>query len=255
MDHASLTGRVAVITGATRGLGRAMADRLADSGAAVVLVGRSTDVTPNRVLPGTLEEVEAVLRSRGATVVSIPADISKDDDVAHVVEVVEQRFGGCDLLVNNAAVSFLGPFADVGVSKWRSALAVNLLAPVMLCQALLPGMIERGHGRVLNIGSGAAHSDGVLQLPYSVSKLGLERLTIGLAHQLATESVAVNCIRVDEVVPTEAVTLHTPELGVGAPCSPEQFAAAAAWVLSRPSWFSGQVLTMGQLRDLGAFSG
>ena len=123
-------------------------------------------------------------------------------------------------------MSFVGPFLDVSAKRWRTVVGVNLIGPVALSRGVLPGMIERGQGRILNIGSGAAQSDGTLQLPYSVTKLGLERFTTGLAHQLAGCGVAVNCIRIDEVVPTEAVELHAKELAASARTSPEQFADA-----------------------------
>src|SRR5207245_10162814 len=128
-------------------------------------------------------------------------------DVAGLLPRTPDLFGPCDVLVNNAAVSFLGPFLEVPPSKWRAALAVNLLGPVMLAHGFLSGMVERGEGRIVNIGSAAAVSDVVLQLPYSVAKIGLERLTTGLAHQFGEQGVAVNCIRIDEVIPTEAVRL------------------------------------------------
>jgi NAD(P)-dependent dehydrogenase (short-subunit alcohol dehydrogenase family) len=249
---ADLAGQVAVVTGAARGLGREMALALGRSGARVVLVGRSTAAAPNRVLPGTLDEVEHELEAIGGHGLVVPADVSTPEGVERVATATQEHFGRCDLLVNNAAVSFIGPFLDVPVSKWRAAIGVNLLAPVMLAHALLPAMLDQGSGRILNIGSGAATSDGVLQLPYGVTKLALERLTTGLAHQLTGTGVGVNCIRVDEVVPTEAVSRAAPELAGGARSTPQDFAQAALWVLARPGWFTGLVLTMEQLRDLGA---
>ncbi|MET0578647.1 MAG: SDR family oxidoreductase [Ilumatobacteraceae bacterium] len=251
-EHDDLAGRVAIVTGATRGLGRQIALALGRAGCKVVVVGRSTADAPNRHLPGTLEETEAALIALGTDVEAIRADVADDVDVERIVAVTTARFGRCDLLVNNAAVSFLGPFLDVSVKRWRTAIAVNLLGPVVLSQAVLPGMIERGGGRILNLGSGAAQSDGTLQLPYSVTKLSLERLTTGVAHQLAGTGVAVNCIRIDEVIPTEAVELHAAELAAGARSNPAQFAQAVTWVLSRPSWYTGLVLTLDQLRDIGA---
>jgi NAD(P)-dependent dehydrogenase (short-subunit alcohol dehydrogenase family) len=112
-------------------------------------------------------------------------------------------------------------------------------------------MIARGDGRFLFLGSGAARSDEVVQLPYSVSKLGIERLATGLAHQFTPSGIAVTCIRIDGVMPTEAVAISAPHLAGAGVCSPDDFGEAAAWVVSSPTWFSGAVLTLGQLRDLG----
>jgi NAD(P)-dependent dehydrogenase (short-subunit alcohol dehydrogenase family) len=247
-----VAGKVAIVTGATRGLGRQIALALGRAGCRLVIAGRSTSDAPNRHLPGTLEETATALESAGVEVEAVRADVSDDEDVGRIVSITNDRFGGCDLLVNNAAVSFLGPFLDVSAKRWRTVIDVNLMGAVVLSQAVLPSMLARGDGRILNIGSGAAQSDGTLQLPYSITKLALERLTTGVAHQLAGRGVAINCIRIDEVVPTEAVELHAKELAVTARSSPEQFAEAVVWVLSRPSWYSGVVLTMDQLRDVGA---
>jgi NAD(P)-dependent dehydrogenase (short-subunit alcohol dehydrogenase family) len=92
----------------------------------------------------------------------------------------------------------------------------------------------------------------VVKLPYSVSKLGIKRLATGLAHQFTPSGIAVTCIRIDGVMPTEAVAISAPHLAGAGVCSPDDFGEAAAWVVSRPTWFSGAVLTLGQLRDLGA---
>lgn len=247
-----LTDQVALVTGATRGLGRAISLALARRGAKLVIVGRSTEESPNRALPGTLEHTATELRTLGAPVLPVRADLASPGDVDHVVRATLDEHGRCDICVHNAAVSFLGPFLDVSASKWRAALNVNLVGPVALTQGLLPSMTDRGAGRFVFLGSGAAFSDEVLQLPYAVSKLGIERLTTGLAHQVSSTGVAVNCIRIDGVIPTEAVELSAPHLVENGACTAEEFAEAVVWLLGRPTWFTGMVLTLGQLRNLGA---
>jgi citronellol/citronellal dehydrogenase len=242
-------GQVAVVTGATRGLGKAMALELARRGARVVLVGRSTADRPNRALPGTLEEVEKQVRDLGADCVAIAADIGREEDLARVAE----SLGPVDFLVNNAAVSFLGGFLEVPLSKWRAAMAVDLLAPVALCQAVLPGMLERGRGSIVSLSSSAALSDDVPQLPYSVAKVGLERLTLGLHREFGDRGVAVSCIRIDEVIPTEAVLLHAPDLAASATSTPDGFAGAITWALQRtPEQIGGRVMGLDDLRSAGA---
>src|SRR5438105_2370297 len=149
--------RVCVVTGAARGIGKAVAVAFAKRGARLVLVGRSTHASPNRGgLPGTLESVAAEAGGLGAEVVIVAADLSKPDEVDSVVNAPNERFGRCDVLVNNAAVSFLGNFLDVPVRRWHAVLSVNLLAAVSLIHSFLPGMLERGDGRILNVSSGAA---------------------------------------------------------------------------------------------------
>lgn len=116
-----------MLTGATRGLGRAIAVALARRGASLAIVGRSTEASPNRSLPGTLEHTAADLRALGVPVLEVAADLSVPDDVDRIVHTVLDELGRCDICIHNAAVSFLGPFLEVSASKWRAALGVNLV--------------------------------------------------------------------------------------------------------------------------------
>ncbi|MCW2620963.1 MAG: short-chain dehydrogenase/reductase [Frankiales bacterium] len=242
---------VVVVTGAARGIGRSTAKAYARRGARLVLVARSTAEHPNRRLPGTLDAVAEELTALGADVLVVPTDLSRPESADEVVSATLDRFAECDVLVNNAAVSFLGPFADVPVSKWRAALDVNLLAPVGLTHGFLPGMLARGRGMILNISSGAAFQPVPAQLPYAVSKVGLEHFTAGLALQLDGSPVRVACVRVDEIVPTEAVTYARPDMAELGRCSSDQLGAALVWVSEQPAQ-QGRIWTMADLRDAGA---
>lgn len=251
--------RVVVVTGASRGIGKASAAAVAAEGADLVLVARSTDDAPNRGgLPGTLETVAHELRSVGADVLTVAADLADPASIERIVEATHDRFGRCDVLVNNAAVSFIGPFLDVPTKRWRTAIEVNLVAPVALAQAFLPGMLERAEGRILNITSGAADTTQhheVPQLPYSASKAGLDAWSYGLAHQLEGTGVAVNLLAPE--VLTEAVTFSVddPELldELSHRMVPaEPYGRAVAWVARRPTSFTGRYLTNRDLVELGA---
>ena len=196
--------------------------------------------------------MEKEVRDLGAECVAVAADVGRDDDVDRIAAEAES-LGPVDFLVNNAAVSFLGGFLEVPLSKWRAAMAVDLLGPVALCQAVLPRMLERGRGSIVSLSSSAALSDDVQQLPYSVAKVALERLTIGLHRQFGEQGVAVSCIRIDEVIPTEAVLLHAPDLAASAKTTPDGFASAIAWALQRtPQQIGGRVLGLDELRSAGA---
>jgi citronellol/citronellal dehydrogenase len=255
----TLRGRVAVITGATRGIGRVTALSFARRGANLVLVGRSTVDAPNRGgLPGTLESVAAEVRELGAEVLTVAADLSKVEDLTRVVEATDERFGRCDVLVNNAAVSFLGNFIDVPARRWQPVLSVNLLAPVHLIHGFLPGMLERHDGCIINVTSGAADTrapGGVQQLPYSASKAGINALTFGLANQLAGTGVSANVL--SPSVLTEAVTFSVTDPDMLADMSsrmvaPEPYGEAVAWLAEQPATFTGHHLSNGDLMELGA---
>ena len=150
----SLEGRIALVTGASRGIGAAIAERLAAEGAAVALAARSMEAHPH--LPGTLKETRERIEKRGGRAVAIAADMMSDDDRARLVEETVSTLGPVDALVNNAAASFYFPFLDVSEKRFRVAFEVNVRAPWDLCQRVLPGMRERGRGWIVNVSSDTA---------------------------------------------------------------------------------------------------
>jgi NAD(P)-dependent dehydrogenase (short-subunit alcohol dehydrogenase family) len=143
--------------------------------------------------------VAAELQAAGSEVLTVNADLTKPEDAQKVVDATLNAYGVPDVMVNNAAATFIGPFLDVPVSRWRTALNLNLLAPVALIQGFLPGMLQRGEGRVINITSSAARTHelptgGVPQLCYGASKAGLDSLTYGLARDFAGMGVSFNLL-------------------------------------------------------------
>ncbi len=256
-----MAGRVAVVTGATRGIGRETALALAARGASVVIVGRSHDARPHRLLPGTIEEVGAMLRTRTADaveVVEVVADVSSEEGAREVADRTIDRFGRCDILVNNAAYSTdFGPAVLTPLSRWQTSWKVNVLGPLMLCQAFVPGMIERGAGRVINISSGASATHVPGQLPYAATKAALERITVGFGADHGPSGVGFDVVRIDEGIPTEAYLLVSGSIGVtarGTPLStPREIGEAIAWLAAQePSVPSGRILGLKDLRRLGA---
>jgi 3-oxoacyl-[acyl-carrier protein] reductase len=238
------------VTGAARGIGKAVALAWATRGAKLLLVGRSSRQHPSRAMPGTLEETAAEVESRGGRADVVRADLGNPDDLGRLAERLQAD--RCDVLVNNAAVSFVGDFLDVPVRRFATVINVDLVAPVWLTRAVLPQMIERGSGAIVNLSSVAAVEDVVPQLPYACSKLALERFSAGLHRQIEGTGVAVHCIRIDELVPTEALTRSLGDGGLPgmATCSAEDLASAIVELCGRPD-LSGQVLTHGMLRSLG----
>jgi NAD(P)-dependent dehydrogenase (short-subunit alcohol dehydrogenase family) len=261
-----IAGSVAVVTGATRGLGRSIALELARRGAAVVAVGRSTEAKPNRVMAGTLERVQAELDAIGKRSLTVQADINDLSQVDVVVGRVLEWAGRCDVLINNASYTPAGGFFDVSTSKWTTGMGITVLAPVRLCQGLLPGMLERGEGRVLNIGSesgaciDAASADhgryevAGTPLMYCVTKAALERLTVGLHDEFGSRGVAFNNLRAGQMS-TDGWHLMRAATGFDDPVetvhTPEEAARAVCWMLEQPTSFSGQILDFAQLVSRG----
>jgi NAD(P)-dependent dehydrogenase (short-subunit alcohol dehydrogenase family) len=184
-----LEGRTAVVTGAGRGIGRAVALGLADLGVASVLVARSA-----KELAATVESVEG----RGGRAVAVPADLGSPGAVAEVVSRAAAALGPVDVLVNNAAtVQPLSPSPDVDLSAWDAALRLNVTVPAALAFALLPGMLARGWGRVVNVSSGIVANPGFMigANAYATSKAGLEAHTLNLAAELDGSGVTANVYR------------------------------------------------------------
>jgi NAD(P)-dependent dehydrogenase (short-subunit alcohol dehydrogenase family) len=178
-----LRGQVAVVTGGGRGLGRAFATALAAAGARVAVLARSAD---------ELQETVARIERAGGTAQAFTADVTDDPAVAQGFAAVERAFGPVDLLVNNAgALGPLGPFAENDLADWWRAVEVNLRGQALCAQAVLPGMLARRRGRIVNVASGG----GTRMFPnfsaYGVSKTALVRWSECLAAELAPHGVAV----------------------------------------------------------------
>jgi NAD(P)-dependent dehydrogenase (short-subunit alcohol dehydrogenase family) len=179
-------GRTALITGGGRGLGRAFALGLAATGMAVAVVAR----TENE-LAETVRQVEAV----GGRAEAFRADVSVPHDVAETVKAAERRFGRIDLLVNNAGVAGpIGPTWQTDAETWWSCLAVNLRGAFLCCQAVLPGMLARGHGRIINVASAAGEVAVPYMSAYNASKTAVIRFTETLAAELREHGIPVFAI-------------------------------------------------------------
>jgi NAD(P)-dependent dehydrogenase (short-subunit alcohol dehydrogenase family) len=186
---APFAGRLALVTGASRGIGRAVALQLASGGARVALLARS---------PRQLEETARAVRSEGGTAAVVPTDLADPDVVAAAAARVAEELGPVDILVNNAAVvEPVGPTVTAAPSAWWTAFAVNVDAPIQLTLALLPSMLERGWGRIVNVSSGIVDHPGAMVglNAYAATKAALEAHTLNLAAELEGSGVTVNVYR------------------------------------------------------------
>ncbi|HKW88924.1 MAG TPA: SDR family NAD(P)-dependent oxidoreductase [Candidatus Acidoferrales bacterium] len=190
-----LDGQAAVITGAARGIGRAIAQKFAAEGASVFLASRTAFE-----LKATVDEIQAA----GRRAAGIPADVSKESDCRKIIEEARKHFGHVDILVNNAGI--LGPVKpvdEVESAEWDEVIAINLRGPFLLAHLVLPEMYARGSGTILNISSVAAKVPYPWNGPYAASKAGLVGLTRTLAAEAARKGVRVNAICPGPVPETE----------------------------------------------------
>jgi NAD(P)-dependent dehydrogenase (short-subunit alcohol dehydrogenase family) len=177
------SGRVAIVTGAARGLGRAAAERLYERGASVAVNVRDSD------------RAESLARSLGDRALAVPGDITTDGAPDDVVRRTMERFGRIDILVNNAAFARSTRFPDLSAREFREALEVNITAPFLLTKAVLPAMRAQGYGRIINISSSAGRAVSTLGgAHYTASKAGLLGLTRASAKELGCFGITVNAV-------------------------------------------------------------
>jgi citronellol/citronellal dehydrogenase len=210
----ALAGRVALVTGASRGIGQAIAVRFAAEGAAVAISARTVHDGDHR-LAGSLDETAALVAAAGGRAVAVPADLADPAARGRLVERVEAALGPVDVLVNNAAVTYLLPFEDITEQRFDLMVAVQVRAPFDLAQRVLPGMRSRRRGWILNISSGAARHPQGPPYPafrgwvlYGMVKAALERFTTGLASEAWADGIAVNCLSPSGLVVTPGVQEH-----------------------------------------------
>jgi NAD(P)-dependent dehydrogenase (short-subunit alcohol dehydrogenase family) len=170
-------GDVALVTGAGRGIGRAVALSLGEAGARVALLSRTAS---------DVESAAAAIREKGGEAIAMECDVADADAVAAAVERVSGALGPVDILVNNAGVGTVAPFevADYEIAEWDRIVNVNLRGAFLCCRAVLPSMRERRRGTVINVGSISGHKSAPLVSPYGVSKFGL----VGLNQALIAEN-------------------------------------------------------------------
>jgi citronellol/citronellal dehydrogenase len=240
-----MTAKVALVTGASRGVGAAASVALAAEGYAVACAARSTRAQPQRT-PGTIDDVVDRIRAGGGTAISIPVDLSDRAQVTAMVERTVSELGRLDVLVNNAAVTFIGDL-DIPLRRHDLIMAIDLDAPLVASRAAVPHLAASGEGRILNISSLAALSPFPGNMSYGIAKLGLERLTVDLARQLAPQGIAANVFRIDVPVASEGFVANTPTADHSDWEPSEVAAEGILWMLRQPVSYSGRLESMAHL--------
>jgi 3-oxoacyl-[acyl-carrier protein] reductase len=182
----SLTGKTALVTGASKGIGRAIALAFGEAGANVVATARTAS---------EIEDVASSVRGFGSKALAVVADMGVQADVENMARTAENEFDGVDILVNNAAIIHRSiPVVDMNPELWREVLDVNLTGAFLLTRAVLPGMIDRGYGKVINISSIGGRKGGAGRSAYRVTKTGLISFTESLAAEVYEHGINVNAI-------------------------------------------------------------
>lgn len=231
-----LSGKTAIVTGAGKGLGWAIAERLARDGANLVIA---------EIDKKSGEEKAAAIRKMGRESLAVPMDVSRWSDVERTVRETMSRFQRLDILVNNAGI--LGPYYPVmeyPEEIWDQIIAVHLKGTFLCCKAVLPIMKKQGYGKIVNMASVAGKEGNASMAPYSAAKAGIIGLTKTLGKEMAPYNIYVNCISpalmetemVKEMTP-EQLALLTSKIPMGRPGKPEEVAAVVKFLVSDESSF------------------
>jgi 3-oxoacyl-[acyl-carrier protein] reductase len=201
----SLDHKIALITGASRGIGKACATALAEAGA---------DIAVNYLVQKEkAKETRLLIEQMGRRAILAQANVSRAEDVERMIKEIERELGPIDVLVNNAGIAIQKPFDQITEEDWDKTIAINLKSAFLLTQAVLPGMRARRFGRIINISSGAAQTGGVIGPHYAASKAGLHGLTHGYAPLLAKEGITVNAVA-PSIIATDMIADH-PKINPG----------------------------------------
>ena len=233
----TLRGKVALVTGGSRGIGAAIASELAEAGAAVAVNYLQHADRAN--------ELVETLRAAGGPAIATQCDVSQAPAVAKMVEQVKSALGPVDILVNNAGVAITRGVDDLSEADFDQTIAVNLKSVFLCTQAVLPMMRQKKWGRIVNISSGAARGAGAIGPHYNASKAGIEGLTRGYAARLVKEGITVNAVA-PSLIETDMMKGQPGLVGripLGRFGRPEEVAKAVMLLIDNP-YMTGQTIAM-----------
>ena len=244
----TLYNKVALVTGGSRGIGRAICLGLAAEGAQVVVASR-TEVDASagsefaRYASGTIHETVRMIHERGGTAVGIPCDVSRVEDIRRLVATTLERFGRLDVVVNNAGIDCEAPVVDLDIDRLDRCRAVNVRAPLLMCEFALPRRIAQQSGSILCITSGAARGYRPGRVGYSMSKAALDRLFLSLAEEVRPSNIAVNVLSPGRVNTWMNRRGDWPGTGHIPMVEPEAILPAAVWLAQQSATsFTGHLV-------------
>ncbi len=232
-----LKGRVALVTGGSRGIGAAVAAALAEAGAAVAVNYRERAADADAVVAG--------IKSKGGRAIAVAADVSQGTAVAKMIEQVAAALGPIDILVNNAGVAIVRRVDDLTEADFDATIAVNLKSAFLCAQAVLPSMRAKKWGRIVNISSGAARGAGSIGPHYNASKAGMEGLTRGYAARLVKDGITVNAVA-PSLIETDMMRGRSDlaqRIPLGRMGQPEEVAQAVLMLLGN-DYMTGQTIAL-----------
>ena len=242
-----LDGKVAIVTGASRGVGAATALLMAERGCKVVCAARATDAAPVPI-PGTIDETVRRITEAGGDALAVPTNLAKEGEVEHMIQATVDRFGPVDILVNNAAITFPGDL-DLDMKRFDLLMQVDLRAPLLAIRTVMASMKQRRSGSILNVSSIAGLNYFPGLMAYGMAKAALEHLTVSAAYQLRPFDVAVNTFRIDVPVASEGFVFNLPDADHSDWEPSEVAAEGLVWMLEQPPSYTGNNVGMARLRD------
>ena len=241
-----LSGKVAIVTGASRGVGAATAVLLAERGCAVTCAARATDETPLPI-PGTIDDTVRRITDAGGEAMAVATNLARDDEVERMVATTLERFGRVDVLVNNAAITFPGDL-EMDLKRFDLVMQVDVRAPLIAIRAVASAMKAAGGGAIVNVSSVAGLNYIPGLMAYGMAKAALEHLTVSAAHQLQPFGIAVNTFRIDIPVASEGFVFNMPDADHSDWEPSEVAAEGIIWMLEQPPSYTGHNAGMARLR-------
>ena len=237
----SMEGLVAVVTGSSRGIGKGIAKIFGEQGARVAVVARSEEEGGR--LPGNIHLTVKEIQDAGGQAMAFRCDVTDEEQVEALAAAVVEAYGRIDVLVNNAGVQVNVGLLDLQTRHWDLTMRVNLRGPFLCCKHLVPNMIQQSSGSIVNITSGAAERVRPNGISYSVTKAGLNMMTLGLAQELEEHNIAVNALNPGGIKTEGAVLVRPADFDWTGWELPEVVGEASAWLaIQNAKTFTGRVV-------------